>query len=177
MQARNVLLRFIPICQAALFAFAAQAQGPSRNQAFSLYGTVVYEDEVDADYSTVSVKKTDYPLTRTVKVGHHEHYDVVVTDPYGIPRMKGSYRDRALEIPDGLFLYYFANGQLESKGQFFDGAKVGVWQCWESDGASRPERIYRGNDLERLQVALGLSEQAPTLGRSHAEGKNGETGP
>lgn len=177
MQARKVLLRFIPICYAALFAFAAQAQGPLRSQASSSHGTVVYEDHVDADYSTVTVKKTDYPLTRTVKIGDHEHYDVVVNDPYGIVRMKGSYRDRALEIPDGLFLYYFANGLPESRGQFVDGAKVGIWQCWESDGAPRPERIYLGNDRERIQVALDLLEKAPTSGSARAGGILGETGP
>ena len=162
-------LRSMSALQATVLALTVGAQGPSGLQVSRSQGAVVHQDIVGADYSTTSVKKGDYPLFRTVKIGLYQHYDVVVTDPFGIVRMKGSFRDWALEIPDGLFSYYYANGKPESKGEFIDGAKTGTWQCWESDGSAKPDRIYRGKDWERIQVALGLSEQAPTVGNSFTE--------
>lgn len=89
-----------------VFACSVSAQGPVATQASRSKGATVHQDRVGADYRPLTDLKSKTVFTRTVKLGKHEHYDVVVTDPYGIVRMTGSYRDWSLEVPDGLFTYF-----------------------------------------------------------------------
>ena len=161
----NRPFQFTIAVAAMVFACSVSAQGPVATQASRSKGATVHQDRVGADYRPLTDLKSKTVFTRTVKLGKHEHYDVVVTDPYGIVRMTGSYRDWSLEVPDGLFTYFFANGKPESKGNFSYGAKLGTWQCWESDGTHRLDRVYHGKDWEQIQISLGLSEKAPTVGR------------
>lgn len=57
-------------------------------------------------------------------------------------KMEGSFEDAALTKRDGLFFYYFENGNLESKGYYCDHQKCGVWNRWNFDGSTRADRIY-----------------------------------
>jgi TonB family protein len=61
----------------------------------------------------------------------------------------GHYKDVKLEIPDGDFVYYYANGYKESQGRFKDGYKVGTWKRWNFEGAQKPDRYYPDEDFKR----------------------------
>jgi hypothetical protein len=57
-------------------------------------------------------------------------------------KMEGWYKDEAMQIPHGSFVYYYQTGQIESKGEFQDGEKVGVWQRYDRYGNEKPEKVY-----------------------------------
>jgi TonB family protein len=59
-------------------------------------------------------------------------------------KMRGHYIDDELEIPHGEFTYYYQNGKIESKGQFENGAKIGVWERFNPNGSPKAERYYSG---------------------------------
>ena len=93
-------------------------------------------------------------------------YAVEVTYADGRPRMKGSYLDSALNIPDGPFTYYYADGQVESNGAYDHGYKSGTWKCFTAEGDARADRIYYGMGWDDLQILVGLAERAPTIGEA-----------
>jgi len=57
--------------------------------------------------------------------------------------MAGTYLDAALTLPQGEFVYFFANGMKESQGMYEAGQRVGAWQRWNFDGAQKPDRYYQ----------------------------------
>lgn len=59
-------------------------------------------------------------------------------------KMQGHYTDQTLETPHGDFAYYYQNGQIESKGSFENGAKIGVWERFNPNGSPKAERYYSG---------------------------------
>lgn len=48
-------------------------------------------------------------------------------------QMKGAYKDSACKIATGLFHYFHANGNLESKGGYVDGKREGLWLRYHSN--------------------------------------------
>lgn len=59
-------------------------------------------------------------------------------------KMRGHYVDNALTVPHGAFTYFYQNGQVESEGEFENGAKIGVWERWNHNGIAKAERYYSG---------------------------------
>lgn len=59
-------------------------------------------------------------------------------------KMRGHFIDNALKVPHGEFSYFYQNGQLESKGRYENGAKIGVWERWNPNGTPKAERFYSG---------------------------------
>lgn len=57
-------------------------------------------------------------------------------------KMDGWYADEEMTIPQGFFTYYYRSGQIESQGEYRDGAKYGIWQRYDRMGNPKPERIY-----------------------------------
>ncbi len=57
-------------------------------------------------------------------------------------KMEGKYLDEAMEIPHGSFVYYYESGQVESKGEYRDGEKYGIWQRFDKYGNEKPEKVY-----------------------------------
>lgn len=60
----------------------------------------------------------------------------------GEVKMEGYFSDEDLQIPNGIFTYYHQNGKVESKGEFRDGSKFGLWERYDFEGNERPEKIY-----------------------------------
>ena len=53
---------------------------------------------------------------------------------------------------DGVWEFYFENGQLESKGSFKDGVQDGVWETYFEDGKlSKKESYVNGYKDEGLE--------------------------
>ncbi len=57
-------------------------------------------------------------------------------------KMDGWYADEEMDIPQGYFTYYYRSGQVESEGEYRDGAKYGIWNRFDRQGELKPERIY-----------------------------------
>jgi len=62
----------------------------------------------------------------------------------GALKMSGHYLNEQLTKPHGEFVYYYQNGQIESKGLYENSAKIGVWERWNPDGSPKAERFYTG---------------------------------
>ena len=62
--------------------------------------------------------------------------------------MSGTYVDPKLEIANGDFVYYYANGYKESQGRFKNGYKVGIWKRWNFEGVAKPDRYYPDEDFK-----------------------------
>jgi TonB family protein len=56
--------------------------------------------------------------------------------------MTGIYADKDLQIGNGDFTYFYANGYKESEGRFKNGYKVGTWKRWNFEGKPKPDRFY-----------------------------------
>jgi hypothetical protein len=125
---------------------------------------MVREDLVQADLCTPADKHAAAPFRRKAVLESDHTYRVTVLYADGRPRMTGRYVDAALTIPDGLFTYYYPNGNIESTGSYVHGVKAGTWTCATPKGEPRADRIYSGLDWDNLQVVVGVSERAPTLG-------------
>lgn len=59
-------------------------------------------------------------------------------------KMRGHFVDNELSVQHGEFSYFYQNGQLESKGRYENGAKIGVWERWNPNGSPKAERFYSG---------------------------------
>lgn len=57
-------------------------------------------------------------------------------------KMEGWYTDEEMKEPHGLFTFYYQSGQVESKGEYRDGEKYGIWQRYDRYGNEKPEKIY-----------------------------------
>jgi len=69
-------------------------------------------------------------------------------------KMEGWFKDKELTQPHGEFTYYFQNGQVESKGEFMEGSKFGLWERFDFEGNPKPEKIYA-----TLQIMEAISDR------------------
>jgi hypothetical protein len=118
------------------------------------------EDKVGADLTTLASRKSAAVYDRRVVLSNNGAYNVLISDAAGNVRMEGSYLDMDLTVADGEFTYYYPNGNVESKGNYANGRKTGVWHRYNADGSARAERIYTGMTWEELAVSLGIHSVA-----------------
>jgi antitoxin component YwqK of YwqJK toxin-antitoxin module len=57
-------------------------------------------------------------------------------------KMEGWYTDEEMKKPVGLFTFYYQSGQVESKGEYREGEKYGIWQRYDRYGNEKSEKIY-----------------------------------
>jgi len=57
-------------------------------------------------------------------------------------KMDGWYADQGLDTPHGMFTYYYKSGQVESKGEYREGEKYGIWERYDRYGNEKPEKVY-----------------------------------
>jgi len=57
-------------------------------------------------------------------------------------KMEGWYADEKMKKPHGPFTFYYQSGQVESKGEYRDGQKYGIWQRYDRYGNEKPEKVY-----------------------------------
>jgi TonB family protein len=85
----------------------------------------------------------------------------------GAIRFTGSYLDKDFTEPHGFFEYYYLNGNIESRGYYCRGKKVGDWERYDYDGTRRADRIYRG-DYQRHEPEKREYESAVFPGGEEA---------
>ena len=91
----------------------------------------------------VTKNKSAAKYTRMITKVGESLYQVQINFQTGELMMTGTYLDEALTIPQGEFVYFFANGIKESQGLYEAGQRVGSWQRWNFDGAQKPDRYYQ----------------------------------
>jgi hypothetical protein len=91
----------------------------------------------------ITKNKTTVKYTRTITKIGESLYQAQINFQTGELMMTGTYLDEALTIPQGEFVYFFANGTKESQGLYEAGQRVGAWQRWNFDGAQKPDRYYQ----------------------------------
>lgn len=89
-------------------------------------------------------KKKTAVFFRKVDKDENGNYLAMVYFNEGELKMRGTYLDPELKVPHGNFVYYYKNGQTESSGRYENGAKIGVWERWDQNGAPKAERFYSG---------------------------------
>jgi hypothetical protein len=57
-------------------------------------------------------------------------------------KMEGWYADEEMKVPHGFFTYYYRSGKIESKGEYRNGEKYGIWHRYDIFGNEKPEKVY-----------------------------------
>ena len=75
-------------------------------------------------------------------------------------KMEGHYKDPELKTEHGKFTYFYANGNVESTGNYTMGAKSGLWLRYHADGRPKAEKLYDPHVLSTLVYTK--AEKMPT---------------
>lgn len=119
-------------------------------------------DVVSADFTTQATKldrKAGEAYLRIAEFGPNG-WLVRILAPDGTVLMTGHFADTALSLPDGLFAFYYDNGQVESAGMYEDGMKKGLWQRYTAWGTHLAERIYDGLGADEMLLKNRLGHVA-----------------
>ncbi|MCB9163902.1 MAG: hypothetical protein H6592_05620 [Flavobacteriales bacterium] len=156
-----ITLLLVIACQAPQ---AARAAG-DRGNASAV--RIVRVEQVSAEALAHEISVTEERLTRVVALASNGRYLVIIRSNIGVTRMKGSYLDSLLTVPDGTFTYYHPNGRTESVGTYTKGVKSGTWERFDMDGHALATRIYSGKQLDDLLTTEGTFEKAGRSADQH----------
>lgn len=76
----------------------------------------------------------------------------------GVLKAEGHYADPQLRVEQGHFRFYYADGKLESEGDYANGNKTGVWSRFDEWGQALAEKVYDPSPLENIIYTM-----APTM--------------
>lgn len=79
---------------------------------------------------------------RTVQAHESGQVKVLIHYTSDVVKMQGYFTDSSLAKENGEFIFYYRNGQVESRGQYCEGKKCGIWKRWAWDGSERADRLY-----------------------------------
>lgn len=65
-------------------------------------------------------------------------------------KAEGTYADEKLLVEHGQFIFYHANGKLESRGAYHMGLKTGVWLRYDRWGRDLAEKVYDHEPLDNI---------------------------
>lgn len=68
----------------------------------------------------------------------------------GSLKAEGTYLDDALSIEHGMFIFYHANGEVESRGAYEHGKKTGLWKRFAASGEELAEKMYDPEPLANI---------------------------
>ena len=98
----------------------------------------------------VTTNKSLVKYIRTINEVNKNYFLAQINYQTGELMMTGGYLDTLLTIPQGEFMYFFANGVKESQGYYYNGQRVGVWERWSFDGTRKSNRYY--TELSELSI-------------------------
>jgi len=67
---------------------------------------------------------------------------LILKDSTNTTRMKGSYSDQEMTIPEGMFYYYHSNGNTSNYGLYNQGQRNGVWVSNYANGKLKDSTSY-----------------------------------
>ncbi|MFN3874635.1 MAG: energy transducer TonB [Flavobacteriales bacterium] len=65
-------------------------------------------------------------------------------------KAEGTYLDDGLSLPHGRFTFYHPNGKVESRGEYVNGNKAGIWERFDPWGQPLAEKIYNPEPLYNI---------------------------
>lgn len=96
-------------------------------------------------------KSATYYCELVEETEHGFHYKVYFMS--GELKMNGWYLDEEMKEPQGLFTYYYQSGQIESMGEYLNGAKFGLWERYTENGSEKAEKLYASRQMMRALEA------------------------
>ena len=78
----------------------------------------------------------------------------------GTLKAEGRFRDAALTVEEGAFVFYHPNGKVESKGDYVLGNKTGIWLRFDPWGNPLAEKVYNPDAL--ANILYTRAETMPT---------------
>jgi TonB family protein len=116
------------------------------------------KDYLNSEFQVIEAEDmAAYTRTRTKNA--EGAYDVSVNFSGGQVFMTGKYKDEALEVRHGHFVFYSQNGNKQTEGDYHLGMKVGTWKRWDEEGAPLPSRTYANAPAEK-DIAKESSNKA-----------------
>ncbi len=82
-------------------------------------------------------------------------------------KAEGRFKDEALTIEEGPFVFYHNNGKVESKGEYAMGHKTGVWERFDTWGKPMAEKIYNPEHL--ANILYTRAQTMPTVAGGEKE--------
>jgi TonB family protein len=113
----------------------------------------VHAQGEDPQYLTAALEQTARKSAAFYRVANGMRSELYVGTLYSMDgRMKaeGTYADAALTIPHGAFVFYHSNGEVESRGNYQNGHKAGVWERYDQAGRPLAEKIYDPEPLANI---------------------------
>jgi TonB family protein len=126
---RNFPIPFRIALFVGCFVASANAQDPSQAKFF-----------LSEVLEPTSKKQAAYFL-----LGEGKDGDLFIGKIYAMDgklKAEGRYKNEDLTIEEGPFIYYYTNGQVESKGDYAMGQKTGVWERFDTMGGALAEKVY-----------------------------------
>ena len=65
-------------------------------------------------------------------------------------KAEGRFKDEALTLEEGPFVFYHPNGKVESKGTYAMGNKSGIWERYDVWGQPLAEKVYNPEPLANI---------------------------
>lgn len=78
----------------------------------------------------------------------------------GVLKAEGRYADAELQVEQGLFVFYFPDGKVESTGNYENGKKSGVWKRYDRWGQALAEKVYDPTPLENIVYTMAQTMPA-----------------
>lgn len=84
----------------------------------------------------------------------------IVLDYLGSIKSQGTYVMSAKKyLEDGHFTFYFANGQIESEGEFDRGIKVGTWRRFDQNGKRKADKYYPAESADKIRESMMMEKE------------------
>ncbi|MBL7941802.1 MAG: hypothetical protein JNM00_03500 [Flavobacteriales bacterium] len=81
------------------------------------------------------------------------HYSGIIYNKDRTIKARGRYcLENKQWLEDGPFVYFHANGKVESEGMFDRGQKVGEWRRFDENGTEKAPRYYDPATAEKLRA-------------------------
>lgn len=118
-------------------SFTADAQGPKQVRLF-----------LSEVLEPTSKRNAAYYLQPDGKEGELFIGKIYTLD--GKLKAEGRFKNEALTLEEGPFVFYHPNGKVESKGVYATGNKSGIWERYDVWGQPLAEKIYNPEPLANI---------------------------
>lgn len=119
-----------------------------------------------------SCKKRHAQYIRRVDKNGLGRFMATTVSIYGDTVFIGEYSDPNCTTPHGRFAYFHETGEVESRGYYSGGRKVGTWRHFKADGTPKPSVKY-AMDVPKDMVAAEKKEIADLKAEEEAERMDG----
>ena len=115
---------------------------------------VLAQDQADQrQYLDGVLAMTSKKSARYYRVNEGKDGELFIGKTYTVDgklKAEGRYLDAGLTQPNGPFVFYHANGKVESKGLYVNGNKSGLWERFDVWGGALAEKVYDPEPLANI---------------------------